>query len=323
MFFGKAKALFCLAALPAMMRRVIKSERPTEYIIMRRLFIFALCLWGCSSQPIFGVIGIPEGQLYAVGWMGSTLSSSDGGNTWVDQENPTEETLHAITQDLEGTRYAAGEKGILLWARPNQKWDYAPTPNLKAFLMGVFADERGVFVVGELGTILYSKDRGQTWKTKNIGKSWLRDIKGDAKGLYAVGLQGAFLCSFDAGESWIEAKTNTTEALYGVWGDGLGNLYAVGSNGAIVRTSDRCQTFQQTPSGTDAALYEIVGRTPSELYAVGARGLILRSVDQGKSWLTVESNTTQELYAIAQYKGKWLAFGANRTTATIATLPQK
>ena len=178
---------------------------------MRRFLLLALCLLGCSSQPIFGAMGAADGSLYAVGWLGSTLSSTDGGNTWQDESNPTEETLYAITQDLDGTRYAAGEKGILLRASPKQPWDYAPTPNLKAFLMGVFADSRGVFAVGEFGTILYSKDRGRTWKTKNVGKSWLRDIKGDTQGLYAVGLQGAFLCSFDAGETWLEAKTNTTE----------------------------------------------------------------------------------------------------------------
>ena len=289
--------------------------------MIRRFFLLVLCAWGCSSQPIFGAIGAADGSLYAVGWLGSTLSSGDGGTTWQDESNPTEESLYAITQDLDGTRYAAGEKGILLWAAPNQKWDYAPTPNLKASLMGVFADNRGVFAVGELGTILYSKDRGRTWKTKNVGKSWLRDIKGDAQGLYAVGLLGAFLCSFDAGETWLEAKTNTTEGLNGVWGDGQGNLYAVGTAGIILKTSDRCQTFQKVTSGTDVALQEIVGKTPTELYAVGARGVILRSVDQGQSWLSLESKTQQELYAITQHNGEWLAFGANRTTATIATLP--
>jgi photosystem II stability/assembly factor-like uncharacterized protein len=266
-------------------------------------------------------MGTTDGQLFAVGWMGSILSSSDGGASWIDETNPTVETLNAITQDTDGTRYAAGEKGIVLWSRPNQKWDYAPTPNLKAFLMGVFADARGVFAVGEFGTILFSKDKGQTWKTKTVGKNWLRDIKGDAQGLYAVGVQGTFLCSFDAGDSWAEATTNTTESLYGVWGDGQGNLYAVGANGIILKSQDRCKTFQKMNSQTNVALYEIVGRSPSELYAVGNRGLMLRSVDQGQSWQTIESNTQQELYSIAQSGGKWFALGANRTSVPLSTLP--
>lgn len=288
---------------------------------MRRLFLLVLCALGCSSQPIFGVMGSPDGHLYAVGWMGVTLSSTDGGDSWLEEPNPTLETLNAITQDPDGTRYAAGEKGILLWSRPNQPWDYAPVPNLKAFLMGVFADSRGVFAVGELGTLLFSKDHGATWKTKTISKNWLRDIKGDDRGLYAVGFQGTVLCSFDAGETWSEAKSDSKEALYGVWGDNQGNLYAVGANGTILKSTDGCKTLQKLQSDTTAILYEIVGRSPAEIYAVGARGVILRSVDQGQRWSLLESGTQQELYAIAQYKGQWLAFGANRARAIIEILP--
>jgi photosystem II stability/assembly factor-like uncharacterized protein len=259
-----------------------------------------------------------QDELVAVGWLGNIWSSSDGGASWEYQENPTEHSINAIARAQDGTRFAAADKGVVLWAKPDQSWDYAPTPNVKSFLSGVFVDERGVFVVGEAGAVLFSVDLGRTWRTTNAGKSWLRAVVGDAQGLYTVGFQGAFYCSFDEGETWQEAKTGGYNALYGVWADGRGNVYAVGSQGTILKTNDKCKSFQRLTSGVEVTLFAIHGASSGAIYAVGSRGVALRSIDQGQTWEALTKQTEQELYTIAESGGVIYAAGAKRTTIRLA-----
>jgi photosystem II stability/assembly factor-like uncharacterized protein len=283
---------------------------------MIRYLLSLCCLIGCSSQPIYGLLGNEQG-LIAVGWLGNIWSSSDGGANWTYQENPTEESINAITKDTDGTLYAAADKGIVLWQKPGQSWEYAPTPNIRAFLNGAFADERGVFFVGESGTILFSNDHGLTWRTTTAGKTWLRGIDGDSLGLYAVGFQGAFYCSFDAGKTWSEAKTGSKDSLYGVWADGTGGVYAVGLNGSILRVTERCTKAQAQKSNTAVTLFSVYGRSPDEIYAVGSRGVVLRTKDQGQIWEALPPKTMQELYSIAEVGAQLYAAGANRTTVLL------
>lgn len=181
--------------------------------------------------------------------------------------------------------------------------------------------QAGLVTGGELGTLLYSTDKGQHWERALVStnrQALINQISFAADGLQgmAVGHEGWILHTTDGGLSWKEVAfdANNGEPLMGVAQLPSGAWVAVGAFGRALRSDDQGQHW--TPlalpaSVEDKHMNRIVGSADGQHWLiVGERGLVLRSGDGGENWAVVPPFYDGSLYnALALPGGSWLAYG--------------
>jgi photosystem II stability/assembly factor-like uncharacterized protein len=88
--------------------------------------------------------------------------------------------------------------------------------------------------VGESGTILRTKDSGETWESPTSGTSnTLKAIWGSTDvPFFTVGTNGTILY-FD-GSAWFPMNSGTNKSLNSVWGTSDSDVYVIGDGGTIL-----------------------------------------------------------------------------------------
>ena len=94
---------------------------------------------------------------------GDILETSDGGITWTKIDSPMKENLFSI-HVVKGGGWAVGLKGVYATLN-NGKWvDSTMHMPTRAWLKQCFfLDANNGWVVGSVGTILFTGDGGRTW----------------------------------------------------------------------------------------------------------------------------------------------------------------
>ncbi|WAS99360.1 WD40/YVTN/BNR-like repeat-containing protein [Nannocystis punicea] len=168
-------------------------------------------------------------------------------------------------------------------------------------------------VVGDAGTIRYSRDGGETWSAPS-SPPLAEDLFGvryscedDALYVIAVGAAGRILRSTTGGASWTPAESSTSLALRDVAIVHPDTVVAVGDGGTIVRSTDRGITWQSVASGTredlrSLALEDCAAQLgpnhPIRGLAVGDAGTVLLSHDGGASWSPIQSELAGDLLQV-------------------------
>ena len=104
--------------------------------------------------------------------------------------------------------------GIYLWLTGCSK-----SPEVRPFfgtqLHGVWVrNDSLIWVVGDEGTILHSRDGGQTWQRQASGTAVpLQLIYGSGTDLWTVGPRGTILHSNDDGQTWSQQASGTEFAI--------------------------------------------------------------------------------------------------------------
>lgn len=156
-----------------------------------------------------------------------------------------------------------------------------------------------MYVVGEKGTILRTRDRGATWDLLTSGTTaTIWDVWGpDERNVYAVGgtvhvfdgdppNASLILRSADDGASWEPQANGAPGDFGGVWGTGPNDVFVSGHGGELLHSTDG-RTWAPLASGTSYGLGHIWGTGTGDIYAIGGLdgiGTILRSTDQGNTW---------------------------------------
>jgi photosystem II stability/assembly factor-like uncharacterized protein len=106
---------------------------------------------------------------------------------------------------------------------------------------------------------------------------------------WASGSYGTLLYSGDRGKSWRKQITNTEEHLLGLHflNNRLG--WAVGSRGIVLRTENGGATWLSASVGEDVILNDVSFIEPKRGWAVGEFGRIYHSRDGGRSWTKQKS----------------------------------
>lgn len=136
-----------------------------------------------------------ERQGWIVGEMGTILHSADGGATWTEQRSGVEKTLFGITFRDATNGWACGLDGLLLrtkdggesWRVVRGKAEVDALDEVgmaeafeNASLYDVRLDGRFGIAVGEGGTVLTSRDAGETWERVRLSGpaqfQWLRAV---------------------------------------------------------------------------------------------------------------------------------------------------
>ena len=134
----------------------------------------------CSSD-LLDVIALDAGHVIAIGAYCLCLESLDEGKTW-QRRRPIADDLHfnRITRGPTGELYIAGERGTLLRSRDNG----SQWQTLKAPYEGSFY---GILPLDRRTLLAYGL-RGRLFRSSDDGETW-RPVETAVEGLLAAGLQ--------------------------------------------------------------------------------------------------------------------------------------
>ncbi len=232
-----------------------------------------------------------KGQsICVVGSYGKIIRTDDGGVTWEIQDTPVRTHLQAIVAWDQQSMLAIGDKDtVLITVDAGQVWNKVEVP---AYPYGeqllsatIDPDTHRAWVVGSMGTVLASDDRGNTWHMTHpeTDVSWNDVTVAPDSSVWVVGEFGKVKSSRDNGETWDLIAVPTEASLNAIDFSDDTHGAIVGLSGTILVTADGGQNWQLAESGAETHLYGLLW-DGSSYHAVGDAGMILSSDAQGVEW---------------------------------------
>ena len=116
-----------------------------------------------AEKNLFSVFFKDKYQGWIAGMDGDILETSDGGITWTQLESPMKENLFSIYL-VQDSGWVVGLKGVYATLN-NGTWVDATTcmPTRAWLKQCFFLDANNGWLVGSVGTILFTEDGGRTW----------------------------------------------------------------------------------------------------------------------------------------------------------------
>lgn len=247
----------------------------------------------------------------AVGEAGLIKTTTDGGDTWLRQEAPTDLALIDIASN--GTRsIAVGQVGLILVRDGDGPWRKVESGTDRRLLQVDINKEGLAFIVGAFGTLLKSTDGGDSWASvapkweelyekasgtlaaiRDEPTNYIVDVREDGSALIG-GEYGQIMYSSDGGECWQIAyrhpsrgeRSVPTLFSMDIREDGVG--FAVGQSGLVLRTSNSGLSWEALDTGVSAALFGVDSTADGQVIVVGQRAS-LRSSDNGETWKSVDA----------------------------------
>lgn len=230
--------------------------------------------WLLCEKDIFG----PAAETPAV-----ILTTNNGGNTWdtVKVEPGSERFLRFLLDAKGGMPGALGESGTLLMPAPDASGYRRVRLATRAMLTSGLMDPDGrSIIVGGLGTVLFSMDRGRSWAAATVRPTGQRlrlnavALSDDKETLIAVGRNGLILRSTDRGTNWEAVLSPVASDLTDVVFFGKGQAAAIGEKGFAIASADNGATWSLSGTGSRHRL-ERIHATQNRIYAVGFGGSVV------------------------------------------------
>ena len=177
-----------------------------------------------------------------------------------------------------------------------------------------FIDSLNGWIVGDVGTSIFTSDGGQNWNAVNLTAEDLEDIAflNSSIGLI-VGDNGLIFRTTNGGTTWIQVSSGTSTNLRAVaFGDG-GRAYVGGRNGTILRSTDDGAMWSVEETGS-VRYRNAAAKGTQFAWIVGDGGVIRATIDGGVSWFSQSSGTGSDLkgvFFLTSLEG-WIA-GQNST----------
>lgn len=244
--------------------------------------------WTATSYPdagkgMYGMTLAPGGKIYACGFDGKLLHSSDRGQHWqFSQLNYLAFKKIAFPTPNHGVVIG----GISFYAGCLQHIDsagsYQPFDSLGYELNDIVLTGNTGYIAGT-GVVLKTTDAGVHWQLLPIANDNFKTIciGNDSNMLWVGGYNGSIYHSSDAGASW-QCYRNGNDItlpryrlLHMVFTDAQ-HGWAVGEDGLLIHTDDGGRHWMEYEHFTDAALFHIAICPNGDLLACGEQGKIFR-----------------------------------------------
>jgi photosystem II stability/assembly factor-like uncharacterized protein len=232
-----------------------------------------------------------QGQsVCAVGSYGKIIRTDDGGVTWEIQKTSTQNHLQKVAAWNKDSLMAIGDKDTVLVTRDAGKsWTGIEVPSFSLggqLLSSYIEAESGrAWVVGSMGVVLLSEDRGDSWSMVHPEEdvSWNDVTVAPDNTVWVVGEFGSVKYSRDNGQSWEQVAVPTESSLNAIEFSGRNHGAIVGLSGTVLVTADGGQSWHLAETGMKTHLYDLLwdGNT---YHAVGDAGMILTADAQGVAW---------------------------------------
>ena len=187
-------------------------------------------------------------------------------------------------------------QGTVWLSQADDSWRAAPVDSRETPQALTCDTQNTLWVVAGFGTILNTRDAGQTWHTYSLEEDlFLTSIQFvDARTGYVTGEFGTVLKTTDGGATW-GPLTPLTDDLYpmAAYFNDRGEGWVVGLKGIVLHTADDGHSWSVQETPTEAPLYGLAGKD-GDLYAVGEQGVLLRL--QGNRWFQIHYGAPLRFY---------------------------
>lgn len=235
---------------------------------------------------------------YVVGARGSVLRTDDSGLSW-EPVGQDETALALMDVSLVADRImAVGQLGTVLVRSERNGWRLTQVDSGMR-LLAVHQNKRDeAAIVGQFGTVLVSRDAGNTWQ--EVSPDWaeyndlglepnLYDVFLDDEGIMTVvGEFGYVLRSADLGESW-QLLHEGEETLNALALNDRGVGLAVGQSGLVLKSEDDGTTWERAASPTQEILLGVTFLEGGKNALITGIRTMLISRDEGSSWSSIDS----------------------------------
>jgi len=287
-------------------RATAQDEFAPEPSIMARL---------ASSSLILDAFAV-DGALVAVGDRGHILISTDGGETWQQQQVPTQAMLTGVYFHDRNLGWVVGhDSAILRTSDGGTTWElvnWAPEDETPFFDVWFSDAENGV-AVGAYGSYFETTDGGTIWSSRWISDDdWhLHKIARSGSGrLYIAGEAGSVYRSDDNGENWVTLPTTYEGSYFGVLPLEGDSVLLFGLRGHLFRSDDAGESWEELETGTVAMLTDGIRLADGNIVIVGLGGTILSSLDGGHTFeLHQQTNRRGISAAVETSEGTLLLVG--------------
>lgn len=268
--------------------------------------------WKLPGADLYGVYAQGD-TVWAVGYWGTVLRSTDGGETWTHTATPTRETLFSVSFADAQHGWAVGANGALLRSTDGGvSWEEQSATRVDTFgerspvdvhLFGVAAvSANEAWTVGDYGLVLHTRD-GSSWEQVTLSEEVFADDNllerifnavdfSDPRHGWIAGEFGTTLRTNDGGKTWVGDRTlvDTPNDIY------LYDISAIdgeraaisGLAGTVLTTQDGGQTWEPQRTGSSAGLFGVSWTDGRGGAAVGDRGEIFtREANPGR-WIRPE-----------------------------------
>lgn len=271
-----------------------------------------------SLAWLHSVFFLDQNRGWVAGSRGTLLSTIDGGSSWQNNGNPTEDAIRDIYFADEKNGFLVCERNIYdlksndepraylmktsdggeHWKRLNMRGSKVDARLMRA----IFSRGGRGWAFGEGGAIFVTHDSGTNWirlqaptRYLLLGGTFIDENSG-----WLVGAGATILQTTDGGETWHHARLpNATNVRFNSTSFVDGRLgWAVGSGGTIFRTVNGGRSWQRQQSGVSADLLDVKFLDAVEGWAVGAEGTLLHTLDSGLHWTEERSGTPHALERI-------------------------
>lgn len=116
---------------------------------------------GIEKASLFGVSFLDEARGWCVGQDGMVLVTQDGGESWKAWKESFEKSLFDVAV-TEGNGYIVGADGLVLEGRDG--WKVSDRIISFSWLRAISLTGNTGWMVGDMGTILHTSDRGASWR---------------------------------------------------------------------------------------------------------------------------------------------------------------
>jgi len=251
-----------------------------------------------TDSNLRGIYFMNDQEGWVVGDLGTVLHTVNAGEEWVLLQSGTKKHLCDVYFFDRDSGFIVGEQGVVL-ATGNGGKDWKEREDLRelfivedspflAALFGIcFVDDKTGWIAGDYGTILHTKDGGETWEKQNSGTAdLLMDIYFiDGITGWAVGEVGSILHTSDGGKTWQVQESKTTYLINGIaCNDGL-SCFAI-TYGTVLHTVNGGATWEALVDDRKMWLYGIKVTGKDNIWVGADYGEILHSSDEGKHWTT-------------------------------------
>jgi photosystem II stability/assembly factor-like uncharacterized protein len=207
--------------------------------------------------------------------------TSNGGETWekVDfTEGTGRERISRFFFDSGKRGFAIGEAGSIFSNTGDLNvWKKQSSPSRYLLLGGTFNDDANACLIGAGGTVFFTQDAGETWKTPTISGNTQNRFNSifftDKKNGWIVGSEGKILNSTNGGKLWREQKSNVTNDLKDIAFFDSSNGFAIGDDGMILKTQNGGNVWRPTPLESKHK-FERIFLTSKSGWIVGFGGVV-------------------------------------------------
>jgi photosystem II stability/assembly factor-like uncharacterized protein len=241
--------------------------------------------WTQKSTPTRALltgVSFPDAKHgWAVGHDGVILATSDGGVTWMRQDDGKDlDTVYLDVLFRDTTHgFAVGAYGkFMTTADGGKTWTAAKPSADEVHYNRITAGADGwLYLAGEGGLLLVSHDGGKEWTKAGVpyDGSFFGALPLDNGRVVLYGLRGHILRSEDHGADWSAENSPVQVLIMGGTRLGNGTVVLAGQGGNFFVSRDAGRTFTAwKPPESGASIADVIDAGDGALLAVGEAGAV-------------------------------------------------